>query len=87
MKEFFLLNCKFFDSWSEGDLIEELIIINNHVSVCVAMHFFGISQLESKLPLMIGDEINLVITLFDRYCKSYTIIVGIDNDKRVFEKL
>jgi len=84
--EFFLIDCNFINDWSEGDLIEE-IGTTNHVSVAVAMLFFGISHLDTGLSLSIdNDEIDRVNTLFNKYCSTFKFIVESDDNKKVFEK-
>lgn len=88
INDFFLTYCEFFHDWDEGELIEELNTINPHISVAIAMNFFGISQLDARLHLMISnEEIGQIVYLFDKYCSSYSFSVGGDENERVFEKL
>lgn len=85
--EFFLVDFESINDWDEGELIDELSTINSHVAVAVAMNFFGISQLNTRLPLMIDDtQIDTVIKAFDEYCSTYTFTVGVDENKRTFQK-
>ncbi len=77
IKPFHFIDCEYNQEWDEGDLINEVELINPHVAVALALNFFGLDSMNCAIDLTAHvGQVDAIKLLFDKHMLSYSFYIG-----------